>query len=141
MLLEEDHDGRCQMRDSSCVRRELGFAAPDGWVPLAAGTRRGLTCRIGGSRYDWREPAALLHREGEPRPSPSMQHNSDDGRGARPATEGSRGSAAPEGEPSPMLRKQRDVTDGGTLTASEGSLRLCCTGGESPPCDLMQGAV
>ncbi len=39
-----------KMRDSSCVRRELGFAAPDGWVPLAAGTRRGLTCRMGGSR-------------------------------------------------------------------------------------------
>ncbi len=34
---------------------------------------------------------------GEPRPSPSMQHNSNDGRGAHPATEGSRGSAAPEG--------------------------------------------
>ncbi len=97
MLLEEEHDGRCRMRDSSCVRRELGFAAPDGRVPLAAGTRRDLTCRMGGSRYDWREPAALLHREGEPRPSPSMQHNSDDRWGAHPATEGCLGSAAPEG--------------------------------------------
>ncbi len=57
------------------------------------------------------------------------------------ATEGSRGSAAPEGEPRPTLNRQRDATDGGTLTASEGSLRLCCTGGESPPCGLMQGAV
>ncbi len=40
-----------------------------------------------------------------------------------------------------MLDKQRDATDGGTLTASEGSLRLCCTGGESPPCGLIQGVV
>ncbi len=32
-----------------------------------------------------------------------------------------------------MLKKQRDATDGGTLTASEGSLRLCCTERESPP--------
>ncbi len=48
-------------------------------------------------------------------------------------TEGSRGSAAPEGEPRPTLNKQRDANDGGTLTASEGSLRLCCTGRESPP--------
>ncbi len=100
MPLEEEHDGRCQMRDSRCVRRELGFAAPEGRVPIAAGTRRGLTCRMEGSHCDWREPAALLHRAGEPRPSPSMQHNSNDGRGAHPATEGSRGSAAPEGRAS-----------------------------------------
>ncbi len=48
MLLEEEHDGRCQMRDSSCVRRELGFAAPDGRVPLAAGTRRRFDVSDGG---------------------------------------------------------------------------------------------
>ncbi len=54
---------------------------------------------------------------------------------------GASGSAAPEGEPRPTLNKQGDATDGGTLTASEGSLRLCCTGWESPPCGLMQGAV
>ncbi len=65
-----------KMRDSSCVRRELGFAAPDGWVPLAAGTRRGLTCRMGGSRQAWREPAALLHQEGEPRPTLNRQGDS-----------------------------------------------------------------
>ncbi len=56
------------------------------------------------------------------------------------ATEGSRGSAAPEGEPRPTLNKQRDATDGGTLTASEGSLRHCCTGRESPPCGWIWGA-
>ncbi len=65
----------------------------------------------------------------------------NDRRRRHTATEVSRGSAAPEGEPCPTLNKQRDATDGGTLTASEGSLRLCCTGGESPPCGLMQGAV
>ncbi len=65
----------------------------------------------------------------------------NDRRRRHTATEGSRGSAAPEGEPRPTLNRQRDATDGGTLTASEGSLRLCCTGGESPPCGLMQGAV
>ncbi len=75
---------------------------------------------------------ALLHREEEPRPPQSTQRNSNDRRRAHPATEGSRGSAAPEGEPRPMLKMQRDATDGGTLTASEGSLRLYCTGRESP---------
>ncbi len=57
----------------------------------------------------------------------------NDRRRRHTATEGSRGSAAPEGEPRPTLNEQRDATDGGTLTASEGSLRLCCTGRESPP--------
>ncbi len=45
---------------------------------------------------------------------------------------GASGSAAPEGEPRPMLKKQGDATDGGTLTASEGSQRLCCTGRGAP---------
>ncbi len=49
-----------------------------------------------------------------------MQHNSNDRRRVHLVTEGSRGSAAPEGEPRPMLNKQRDTTDGGTLAASEG---------------------
>ncbi len=69
---------------------------------------------------------------GEPRPPQSMQHSSDDRRRAHPATGGSRGSAAPEGEPSPMLRKQRDVTDGGTLTASEGSCGSAAPEGRVP---------
>ncbi len=46
-----------------------------------------------------------------------------------------------KGSPVRCWISKRDATDGGTLTASEGSLRLCCTGGESPPCGLMQGAV
>ncbi len=78
---------------------------------------------------------------GEPRPPQSMQHSSDDRRRAHPATGGSRGSAAPEGEPSPMLRKQRDVTDGGTLTASEGSCGSAAPEGRVPLFSLMQGAV
>ncbi len=45
---------------------------------------------------------------------------------------GASGSAAPEGEPRPMLKMQGDATDGGTLTASEGSQRFCCTGSGSP---------
>ncbi len=79
-----------------------------------------------------REPAALLHREGEPRPPPSTQPNSNDRRRAHPATEGSHGSAAPEGEPRPMLKKQRDATDGGTLTASEGSCGSAAPEGRVP---------
>ncbi len=61
-----------------------------------------------------------------------MQHSSDDRRRAHPATEGSRGSAAPEGEPRPMLKKQRDATDGGTLTASEGSCGSAAPEGRVP---------
>ncbi|RXN14160.1 hypothetical protein ROHU_009161 [Labeo rohita] len=41
---------------------------------------------------------ALLHREGEPLLPLSMQRNSNDGRRAHTATEGSHGSAAPGGE-------------------------------------------
>ncbi len=108
MPLEEEHDGRYQMRDSR-------VDVPDG----------GLPCNR-------REPAALLHRGEEPRPPQSTQHSSDDRRRAHPATEGSRGSAAPEGEPRPMLKKQRDATDGGTLTASEGSCGSAAPEGRVP---------
>ncbi len=63
MPLKEEHDGRYQMRDSHCDRRE---------------------------------PAALLHREGDPRSPPSTQRNSNDRQRAHTATEGSCGSVAPE---------------------------------------------
>ncbi len=127
---------------------------PKGAVGLLhqEGEPRPTLNRQGDSRRGWRigwrapsnrrEPAALLHRGGgEPRPPQSMQHSSDDRRRAHPATGGSRGSAAPEGEPSPMLRKQRDVTDGGTLTASEGSCGSAAPEGRVPLFSLMQGAV
>ncbi len=54
-----------------------GSAAPEGRVPLLRlNARRGLTRRKKGSHYNRREPAALLHREWEPRPPPSTQRNS-----------------------------------------------------------------
>ncbi len=46
-----------------------------GESPFRLNARRGLTRRKKGSRYNRREPAALLHREWEPRPPPSAQHN------------------------------------------------------------------
>ncbi len=61
--------------------------------------------------------------------------------GTLTASEGSRGSAAPEGEPRPMLKKLKDVTDGGTLTASEGSCGSAAPEGRVPLFSLMQGAV
>ncbi len=135
------------MTDGGLARR------PKGAVGLLhqKGEPRPTLNRQGDSRRGWRigwrapgnrrEPAALLHREGEPRPPQSMQHSSDDRRRAHPATGGSRGSAAPEGEPSPMLRKQGDVTDGGTLTASEGSCGSAAPEGRVPLFSLVQGAV
>ncbi len=45
---------------------------------------------------------------------------------------GSRGSAAPEGEPRPMLNKQIDATDGGTLAVSEGSRGSAAPEGRDP---------
>ncbi len=47
-----------------------------GESPLRLNARRGLTRRKKGSHYNRREPAALLHREWEPRPPPSTQRNS-----------------------------------------------------------------
>ena len=66
---------------------------------LRLSTRRSLMHLMEGSHCNRREPSALLHREGKPCLPLSTQHNSDDRRRAHPATKGSRGSAAPEGEP------------------------------------------
>ncbi len=58
----------------------------------------------------------------------------NDGRRRNTATGGSRGSAAPEGEPRPMLKKQRGATDGGDSHCVRRELRLCChRKGESRP--------
>ncbi len=93
-------------------------------------SRRGLTHRMEGSHAT--EGSQRLCCTGRKSLVRRRVRSSNDRRRADPATEGSRGSAAPEGEPRPMLKMQRDATDGGTLTASEGSLRLYCTGRESP---------
>ncbi len=119
---------------------------PKGAVGLLhqEGEPRPTLNRQGDSRRGWRigwrapsnrrEPAALLHRGGgEPRPPQSMQHSSDDRRRRHTATEGSRGSAAPEGEPRPMLRKQKRRDWWRDSHCVRRELRLCCTGGESPP--------
>ncbi len=45
---------------------------------------------------------------------------------------GASGSAAPKGEPRPMLKMQGDATDGGTLTASEGSCGSAAPEGRVP---------
>ncbi len=59
-------------RDSHCVRRELRLCCTGGESPpFQFNARRGLTRRKKGSHYNRREPAALLHREWEPRPPPS----------------------------------------------------------------------
>ncbi len=109
-----------------------GSAAPEGRVPLFSLMQGAVLARWKkGSRYNRREPAALLHREWEPRPPPSATRN--DGRRRHTATEGSRGSAAPEGEPRPMLRKQKRRDWWRDSHCVRRELRLCCTGGESPP--------
>ncbi len=100
-----------------------------------------MTHRMEGSQQPKGASGSAAPGGGEPRPPQSMQHSSDDRRRAHPVTGGSRGSAAPEGEPSPMLRKQRDVTDGGTLTASEGSCGSAAPEGRVPLFSLVQGAV
>ncbi len=98
--------------------------------------RRGLTHRMEGSRATEGSQRLCCTGSGSPVRHRARSATRNDRRRRHTATEGSRGSAAPEGEPRPTLNKQRDATDGGTLTASEGSLRLCCTGRESPPLRL-----
>ncbi len=48
------------------------------------------------------------------------------------ATEGSRGSAAPEGEPRPMLNRQRDATDGGLSLRPKGACGSAAPEGRVP---------
>ncbi len=114
-----------------------GSAAPEGRVPLC-GLMQGAVWRGGRRAPITTEGSQRLCCTGSGSP---VRHRAcsatrNDRRRRHTATEGSRGSAAPEGEPRPTLNKQRDATDGGTLIASEGSLRLCCTGRESPPLRL-----
>ncbi len=103
-----------------------------GESPLRLNARRGLTRRKKGSHYNRRESAALLHREWEPVRHRARSATRNDRRRRHTATEGSRGSAAPEGEPRPTLNRQRDATDGGTLTASEGSCGSAAPEGRVP---------
>ncbi len=95
------------------------------------GRNEGLSLRPKGA-------AALLHRKGESRPSPSTQHDSNDRWGAhalRP--KGAEALLHQKGEPRPTLNRQGYSRRGLThwmegSHATEGSQRLCCTGGKSP---------
>ncbi len=112
-----------------------------GESPLRLNARRGLTHRMEGSHATEGSQRLCCTGSGSPVRHRARSATQNDRRRRHTATEGSRGSAAPEGEPRPTLNEQRDATDGGTLTASEGSLRLCCTGRESPPLRLNMRCV
>ncbi len=114
-----------------------GAAAAD-WRALHA-ARRGARWQISNEGLSLRPKgaAALLHRKGESRPSPSTQHDSNDRWGAhalRP--KGAEALLHQKGEPRPTLNRQGYSSRGLTHRmegsyATEGSQRLCCTGGKS----------
>ncbi len=106
-----------------------GSAAPEGRVLL-----QGTVLRVGR-----RAPIATEGSQqfcctgsGSPVRHRARSATRNDGWRHHTATEGSHGSAAPEGEPRPTLNKQRDATDGGTLTASEGSCGSAAPEGRVP---------
>ncbi len=117
-------------------------AALEGRVPLFS-LMQGAVWRVGRRAPIATEGSQLLCCAGSGSPVRHRARSAtrNDGRRRHTATEGSRGSAAPEGEPRPMLKKQKDVTDGGTLTASEGSCGSAAPEGRVPLFSLMQGAV
>ncbi len=119
-----------------------GSAAPEGRVPLSS-LMQGAVWRVGRRAPVTTEGSQRLCCTGGESPVRRRARSAtrNDRRRRHTATEGSRGSAAPEGEPSPMLKKQRGVTDGGTLTASEGSCGSAAPEGRVPLFSLMQGAV
>ncbi len=117
---------RCDWwRDSHCVRRELRLCCTGGESP-PCGLMQGAVWRVGRRAPITTEGSQRLCCTGSGSPVRHRARSAtrNDRRRRHTATEGSRGSAAPEGEPRPMLNRQRDATDGGTLTASEGS---CCS--------------
>ncbi len=140
---DAENSRRCDWwRDSHCVRRELRLCCTGGESPPCSLMQDAVWC-IGRRAPITTEGSQRFCCTGSGSPVRHRARSAtrNDRRRRHAATEGSRGSAAPEGEPRPTLNKQRDATDGGTLTAIRRELRLCCTGGESPPCGLMQGAV
>ncbi len=135
--LEEEHDGRYQMRDSRCVRRELRLCCTGRESPVRRRVRSmTLTTNVGLTRCDRRELRLCFTR----RESPVRHWIGKDVRGAvwligwraPMQPKGASGSAAPKGEPRPMLKMQGDATDGGTLTASEGSCGSAAPEGRVP---------
>ncbi len=110
-----------------------GSAAPEGRVPLSS-LMRGAVWRVGRRAPVTTEGSQRLCCAGSGSPVRHQARSAtrNDGRRRNTATGGSRGSAAPEGEPRPMLKKQRGATDGGTLTASEGSCGSAAPEGRVP---------
>ncbi len=110
-----------------------GSAAPEGRVRLSS-LMRGAVWRVGRRAPVTTEGSQRLCCAGSGSPVRHQVRSAtrNDGRRRNTATGGSRGSAAPEGEPRPMLKKQRGATDGGTLTASEGSCGSAAPEGRVP---------
>ncbi len=125
---------RCDWwRDSHCVRRELRLCCTGGESP-PCGLMQGAVWRVGRRAPITTEGSQRLCCTGSESPVRHRARSAtrNDRRRRHTATEGSRGSAAPEGEPRPTLNKQRDATDGGTLTASEGSCGSAAPEGRVP---------
>ncbi len=110
-----------------------GSAAPEGRVRLSS-LMRGAVWRVGRRAPVTTEGSQRLCCAGSGSPVRHQVRSAtrNDGRRRNTATGGSRGSAAPEGEPRPMLKKQRGAIDGGTLTASEGSCGSAAPEGRVP---------
>ncbi len=125
---------RCDWwRDSHCVRRELRLCCTGGESP-PCGLMQDAVWRIGRRAPITTEGSQRFCCTGSGSPVRHRARSAtrNDRRRRHTATEGSRGSAAPEGEPRPMLNRQRDATDGGTLTASEGSCGSAAPEGRVP---------
>ncbi len=120
-------------KDSHCVRRELRLCCTGGESP-SCGLMQGAVWRVGRRAPITTEGSQRLCCTGSGSPVRHRARSAtrNDRRRRHTATEGSRGSAAPEGEPRPTLNKQRDATDGGTLTASEGSCGFAAPEGRVP---------
>ncbi len=95
-------------------------------------TRRGLTRRMEGSHATEGSQRLCCTGRESPVRHRARSATRNDRQRDHPATEGSRGSAALEGEPRPTLNKQGDATDGGTLAASEGSCGSAAPEGRVP---------
>ncbi len=110
-----------------------GSAAPEGRVPLFS-LMRGAVWRVGRRAPIMTEGSQRLCCAGSGSPVRHQARSAtrNDGRRRNTATGGSRGSAAPEGEPRPMLKSKETRLMEGLSLRPKGAAALLHRRGESP---------